>query len=393
MQTDHLITDRLRAIDASGIRRVFDLAAKLDDPINLSIGQPDFDVPDAIKDAACDAIRGGFNSYTQTQGIADLRDKVRARLKHEFPETLGESGGGALDADGDTGILVTSGVSGALMLVLMATVQPGDEVLIPDPYFVMYKHLVRLAGGTPVFVDTYPDFQVSAAKIESLITERTKLVLFNTPSNPTGVVATPEACRAVAELCERRGVLLVSDEIYDEFCYEKVDVGQAEPRLPSPVRTTRNVLMLRGYSKTYAMTGWRLGYAVGPKPIVEQMTKLQQYSFVCAPSMVQLAGVLAMDVDVSAHVADYERKRDRVVERLSPHYELTTPGGAFYAFPKVPEKLGLTASQFVEQCVAKNLLVIPGNVFSERDTHFRLSYATTDDTLERGLDVLVDLAT
>ncbi|MEM9416396.1 MAG: aminotransferase class I/II-fold pyridoxal phosphate-dependent enzyme [Planctomycetota bacterium] len=390
MQTDHLITERLHAIDASGIRKVFDLAAKLDDPINLSIGQPDFDVPDAIKDAACDAIRGGFNSYTQTQGIADLRAKISARLAGEFPDTLGGAGENALPDD--TGLLITSGVSGALMLLLMATVQPGDEVLIPDPYFVMYKHLVKLAGGTPVFVDTYPDFQVSAAAIEPLITERTKLVLFNTPSNPTGVVATPQACREVAELCERKGVLLVSDEIYDEFCYEKVDVGQTEPRLPSPLRTTRNVLMLRGYSKTYAMTGWRLGYAVGPAGVIEQMTKLQQYSFVCAPSMVQLAGVLAMDVDVSDYVAAYCAKRDRVVERLSPHYELTTPGGAFYAFPKVPEKLGITASQFVERCVAKNLLVIPGSVFSERDTHFRLSYATTDDTLDRGLDVLVELA-
>lgn len=389
MQTDHLITDRLRAIDASGIRKVFDLAAKLDDPINLSIGQPDFDVPDAIKDAACEAIRGGFNSYTQTQGIADLRAKITGRLTAEFPDTLGGSSG-ALPSD--TGLLITSGVSGALMLLLMATVQPGDEVLIPDPYFVMYKHLVKLAGGTPVFVDTYPDFQVSVEKIEPLITERTKLLLFNTPNNPTGVVATQDACRQVAELCERRGVLLVSDEIYDEFCYEKVDVGQPETRIPSPLRTTRNVLMLRGYSKTYAMTGWRLGYAVGPAGVIEQMTKLQQYSFVCAPSMVQLAGVLAMDVDVSSYVEAYRAKRDRVVERLGPHYELTTPGGAFYAFPKVPERLGLSATQFVEKAVAKNLLVIPGSVFSERDTHFRLSYATTDATLERGLDVLVELA-
>ncbi len=384
-----LIADRMHAIDASGIRRVFDLAAKLDDPINLSIGQPDFDVPDAIKDAACDAIRSGFNSYTQTQGIADLRATIAARLAEEFPETLG---GGTLDPGGDTGLLISSGVSGALMLALMATIQPGDEVIIPDPYFVMYKHLVRLAGGTPVFVDTYPDFQVTAERIAPHLTDKTKLVLFNTPSNPTGVVATPETCRAMAELCEQRSVLLVSDEIYDEFCYEKADVGGGVKRLPSPLRTSRNVLMMRGYSKTYAMTGWRLGYAVGPRPIIEQMTKLQQYSFVCAPSMVQMAGVLAMDVDVSGHVADYQRKRDRVVERLSPHFELTTPGGAFYAFPKVPEKLGLTATQFVERCVAKNLLVIPGSVFSEKDTHFRLSYATTDATLERGLDVLVGLA-
>ena len=192
-------------------------------------------------------------------------------------------------------------------------------------------------------------------------------------------------------------MLLVSDEIYDEFCYEKVAPrrgGQAE-RTAYLRRCAKspNALLLRGYSKTYAHD--RLASRLrrsDRKPIVEQMTKLQQYSFVCAPSMVQLAGVLAMDTDVSAHVAEYERKRDRVVERLTPHYELTTPGGAFYAFPKVPERLGLTASQFVERAVEKNLLIIPGEVFSERDTHFRLSYATADDTLERGLDVLVELA-
>lgn len=389
MNTDRFITDRLRKIDASGIRRVFDLAAKLKDPINLSIGQPDFDVPQAIKDAACNAVAKGFNRYTQTQGTAELRAAVTRQLATEFPETLGRGGPDQLDAD--TGLLITSGVSGGLLLTLMTCVGPGDEVLIPDPYFVMYKHLVTLAGATAVYVDTYPDFQTTAARLEAKVTDRTKLVLFNTPSNPTGVVATAQVCKDVVDLCERRDLLLVSDEIYDEFCYEKVDVAGV-PRCPSPLRTSPNALLLRGYSKTYAMTGWRLGYVAGPRAIVEQMTKLQQYSFVCAPSIVQMAGALAYGVDMGGHVADYRAKRDRVVERLSPHYELTTPGGAFYAFPKVPEKLGLTGSQFVEQAVAKNLLIIPGGVFSERDTHLRLSYACDDATLQRGLDVLVELA-
>ena len=378
------VADRLRAIDASGIRRVFDLAATLKDPVNLSIGQPDFDVPEAIKLAACDAITAGHNRYTVTQGIEQLRATVRARLAAELPLWPAD--------DPDTSVLITSGVSGGLVLALLCTVQPGDEVLIPDPYFVMYRHLVTLAGATPVYVDTYPDFQVTTQRLERAITPRTKLLLFNSPSNPTGVVATPESCRAVAELCAARNILLLSDEIYDEFCYEKVAAAGSPPRCPTPASCTKNLLLLRGFSKTYAMTGWRLGFVAGPRAIVEQMTKLQQYSFVCAPSMVQLAGLAALDTDMSAHVAAYQRKRDRVVEKLGGVFDLTTPGGAFYAFPQVPPRLGITATQFVERAIQKNLLIIPGNVFSSRDTHFRISYACDDATLDRGLDILLALA-
>lgn len=388
---ERFIDDRVRGIDASGIRKVFDLAAKLKDPINLSIGQPDFDVPEPIKQAAVKAIEDGFNRYTQTQGIAQLRDKLAAQLAQEFPATLASPAGGALGDD--LGILITSGVSGGLLLALLTCVGPGDEVIIPDPYFVMYRHLVKLVGGTPVFVDTYPDFQPDVERIAKAITPRTKLLLFNSPSNPTGVVASPRVCEQVAQLCNERGVLLLSDEIYDEFCYEKVPTpGTSKPRCPSPASYSPNVLLMRGFSKTYAMTGWRLGYAVGPKPIVEQMTKLQQYSFVCAPSMTQIAGALALDVDMSPYVEAYRRKRDLVVERLSPHFELTTPGGAFYAFPKVPQSLKQTATQFVERAIERSVLIIPGNVFSAKDTHFRISYACSDDVLDRGLDVLVDLA-
>ncbi|GAB4109279.1 MAG: aminotransferase class I/II-fold pyridoxal phosphate-dependent enzyme [Phycisphaeraceae bacterium] len=377
------IADRARAVDASGIRKVFDLAANLENPINLSIGQPDFDVPDPIKDAAVEAIRSGFNKYTQTQGTKALLDRIREDVQRRYAACNDEAG-----------VLVTSGVSGALVLLMLACVQPGDEVLIPDPYFVMYKHLVRLTGGTPVFVDTYPDFQLRPERIEPLITQRTKMLLFNSPSNPTGTVADAELCRQVAELADRYGLLLVSDEIYDTFCYEKISLpGRPDEQVaPSPLDYSPNVLLLKGFSKSYAMTGWRLGYAVGPAPVIAEMTKLQQYSFVCAPSMTQAAGLTALDIDMSEQVEAYRRKRDRLIERLAPHYELAHPGGAFYAFPKVPEHLGLSGTEFVKRAIENNVLIIPGNVFSERDTHFRISYACDDDTLERGLDVLVKLA-
>jgi aspartate/methionine/tyrosine aminotransferase len=385
------ITDRLRGIDASGIRRVFDLAAELDDPINLSIGQPDFDVPTPVKTAATEAIDQGLNRYTQTQGARPLRETLIDHIAGQFPGTLG-----ALDGDGGLNagceLLVTSGVSGGLMLSLLTTVGPGDEVLIPDPFFVMYKHLVTLTGATPVFVDTYPDFQLTADRVAAHLTPRSKVILLNSPSNPTGAVAPAETCQALAQLAEANGLLLISDEIYDRFCY--VDQTPDTPALPcpSPASSSGNVLVLRGFSKTYGMTGWRLGYAVGPKPIVDQMTKLQQYSFVCAPSMTQAAGVAAMQTDVAEHVTHYRQKRDKVIDALSPYYQMTTPGGAFYVFPRVPEHLQMTGQQFVEKAIDHGLLIIPGNVFSQQDTHFRLSYACDDQTLDRGLDVLIKLA-
>ncbi|MDX1564494.1 MAG: aminotransferase class I/II-fold pyridoxal phosphate-dependent enzyme [Phycisphaeraceae bacterium] len=374
------ISSRAAAIDASGIRRVFDLAAKVSDPINLSIGQPDFDVPAKARDAAIEAIRRGHNRYTVTQGTEKLR------------EAIGERFDSAHKRDGrwaDRGMLITSGVSGALALALLATVGPGDKVLIGDPYFVMYKHLVRLAGAEPVFVDTYPDFRLTAERLEPHLDERTKLLLVSSPSNPTGVVLEPGEWAELVTLADDRNLLIVSDEIYDTFCYKPYPAPDG-PRCPSPADLSDRVLILRGFSKTYAMTGWRLGYAVGPGPIIEQMTKLQQYTFVCAPAPFQEAAETAVDLDMGPQVERYRRRRDRVLDRLSQRYDLTRPEGAFYAFVKAPG--GLSGSEFAQRAIERNLLIIPGSVFSEKDTHFRISYACEDQSLERGLDLLLELA-
>lgn len=364
-----LISQRSGKVDASGIRKVFDLAANLKDPINLSIGQPDFDVPDAIKAEAVAAINAGVNSYTQTQGLAELRQAIAGDLATRVGWD-------------DAPVLITSGVSGGLLLTFMALLNPGDEVLVGDPYFVMYKHLVRLVGATPVFVDTYPDFRLNPDAWEAKITERTKLLLLNSPSNPTGRLAGRDELEAMLAMARRRGVLVLSDEIYDLFCYDG-------PYQSAASVDHENLILLGGFSKSYGMTGWRLGYAAGPRPIIEEMTKLQQYTFVCAPSMVQKAGMAALQTDMSEHIAAYTRKRDVIYNALKDDFEVTRPGGAFYIFPRAP---GGSGTEFVKRAIAANVLIIPGNVFSERDTHFRISFATTEQKLAEGAEILCRLA-
>ncbi len=362
-----LLSDRTRQIEVSGIRKVFDLGKSLKNPINLSIGQPHFEVPEPIRAAAHAAIEQGHNGYTVTQGVAEFRAKILADLKQRFPH--------------DRDVIITSGTSGGLVLALMAVVNPGDEVIIPDPYFVAYPQLVRMAGGVPVYVDTYPTLQVDPSRVEAVITPRTKAILFCSPANPTGAVAPFAILKQLAEVARAHNVLLVSDEIYRAFHYDEA------PR--SPAEFDPDVLVVEGFGKTYGMTGWRLGFVHGPREIIAEMMKLQQFTYVCAPSIAQYAGIAAMDFDTSGIVADYKRKRDRLCNGLMDRFEFDRPGGAFYLFARTPWGTG---TEFVTQAIQESLLMIPGGVFSRRDTHFRISYAATDETLDRGIEILNQLA-
>lgn len=376
-----LVSERARAIDVSGIRRIFELGAKLSNPVDLSIGQPDFQVPEPIKNAAIEAIRSNRNRYTLTQGAPDLL--------HAIAGHLAEDVGWRVPSD-ELGVIVTAGTSGGIYLACMSILNPGDEIIAPDPYFVLYPTLGPLTGAKVVTCDTYPDFRLTAERVEPLITDRTRLLLVNTPSNPCGTVLSTAELRDLVDLCNRRGVLIIADEIYDQFTYSD---AREEGRFPSAAQLSQDVLLIRGFGKTYGCTGWRMGFAAGPKPVIQQMAKLQQYTYVCAPSAFQAALAHAFDLDMSGQVAAYERKRDGVVAAFSPLTDLVVPGGAFYAFVKVPARLGLTGSQFVEKAIEKQVLLIPGQVFSRRDTHFRLSFAASDTTLERGLDILTGLMT
>lgn len=340
----------------------------MDHPINLSIGQPDFDVPEEIRDACCDAIQSGRNSYSQTQGIGPLREELLARIQKEFDHP-------------HRNVLITSGTSGGLVLTMLSVIDPGDEVIFFDPYFVMYPSLVKLAGGVPVPISTYPDFQIDIARVAAAITPRTKMILLNSPSNPTGVVLSEASLRGIAELAASHNILLVSDEIYSAFQYD-------EPFI-SPARFNENTIVIDGFSKSHAMTGWRVGYVHGPKELIDAMAKFQQYTFVCAPQPAQWAALKALDVDLSNYRDEYRQKRDLIANGLKDLYDVVIPGGAFYIFPKVPDG---NATAFVEKAIANNLLVIPGNIFSNEDSHFRISYAASNETLERGIEVLRKLA-
>ena len=374
------LADRAAKFDASGIRKVFDLAAKMANPINLSIGQPDFPVPDAIKEAAIAAIRADKNGYSVTQGIPELRERLQREIDERYRH-------------GDRRVLVTSGTSGALVLAVLAMVNPGDEVIVFDPYFVMYPALVAMVGGKCVMVDTYPDFRIDPQRVAAAITPRTKMILFNSPANPTGAVASAEDVRALAELAAKHNIALVSDEIYREFCYDGP--------LASPAEWNDQTIVVDGFSKTYGLTGWRLGFVHGPSAIVDKLTMLQQYTFVCAPHPLQWAAVAAMDVDMTGHIASYRRRRDiAVAGLLEAGYSVNKPGGAFYVFPEVPRrsgkaggnsKTGESASDFVMRAIDNELLIIPGSIFSSRDTNFRISYAASEATIERGLNVLARL--
>ena len=376
MNYSHFLANRVSGIEASGIRKIFDLAATIKDAINLSIGQPDFDVPDAIKDSCIDAIRGGFNRYPPSAGFPELRALVLDHCEQ-------------LHGVRPQNSIITSGTSGGLTLALLALINPGDEVLVPDPYFVSYKHLTAMCGGTAVYYDTYPDFGFDAARLEKLITPRTKVILAMSPANPTGVCLSHKQKTDLADLARAKNLIIISDEIYELFAYGNAD---GSPNKSLGAYYPEGTLAVGGLSKTLAMTGWRVGWVTGPHELVESLIKLQQFTFVCAPSAAQKAALGAFKIDLSEKVAHYRRKRDFLVTGLrKAGYEVVEPGGAFYLFPKVPAKFS-SGQQYVEEAIKRRLLLVPGNVFSNRDTHFRISYAASDTILAEGLKVMQEMA-
>ena len=371
------INQRVAGLKPSGIRKFFDIAATMQDVISLGIGEPDFLTPPAISEAGIQSIKRGDTHYTSNAGLIELRRALSRHLEKKYQVSY----------DPNTELILTVGVSEALYLAFSAVLEVGDEVIIPTPCFVSYQAEVILAGGVPVEVASKleNDFNPDPAAIEAAITPRTKVLLIGYPNNPTGGVATRETLIKIAEIAEKHDLLVISDEIYDRLVYGFTHVCFAG--LPGMHKRT---LLLGGFSKDYAMTGWRIGYAAGPADLIRGLTRIHQYTVMSAPTMSQVAALEALEHGESAvleMVAEYDRRRKLIVKGLN-NLGLKTfePHGAFYAFPQI-SVTGMDEDSFAERLLQEEkVAVVPGSAFGLGGEGFvRCSYATSYEKIEEAL--------
>jgi aminotransferase len=371
------ISRRVRAVPPSGIRRFFDIAATMPDVISLGVGEPDFITPADIRAAGQRSI-DQTTAYTSNSGLLELRVLLSAHLNRLY----------GADYDPDTELLMAVGVSEAMMAAALATLNPGDEVLVPEPCFVAYPACVMFADARPVYVPTRVEtgFQVTGADLEAAITPRTRAILIGYPNNPTGAVLSRERMLEVAAVAERHDLLVISDEIYDRLVYGVEHTCFAA--LPGMKERT---ILLGGFSKAYAMTGWRLGWLAAPEEITAAVRKVHQYAIMSAPTASQYAGLEALrfgEDSVQAMVAEYDRRRQVIVSGLnSIGLQTFEPQGAFYAYPYVGH-LGLSSEQFCDQLLTEEqVAVIPGDAFGPSGAgHVRACYATSMDKIEEALE-------
>jgi aminotransferase len=368
----------IAACPPSGIRRFFDIAASMDDVISLGVGEPDFVTPWRIREAGIFALENGFTTYTSNAGLLELREAICADLDSRY----------AVSYHSATECLITAGVSEGLDLALRVLLEPGDEVLIPEPCYVAYAPCVTFAGGTPVTVPTdgIDGFRLHVDRIAAAVTPRTKAILISSPANPTGAVQLREDLAALVELAVRHDLYLISDEIYERLSYLSPHTCLAG----LPGARDRTVL-LGGFSKAHAMTGWRVGYLCAPPAISELAGRIHQYTMLCAAHVSQMAALEALragESDVAEMVADYDRRRRLFVKGLCEiGLECPEPGGAFYAFPSIANT-GLDSQEFAEQLLqSERVAVVPGNVFGPSgEGYIRCCYATALPLLEEALE-------
>lgn len=366
------IAQRLQYFDSSDFRNAIAKQSSLVDPVDLSIGVPEELTPEHIKAAGIKAIQEDKTTYTPANGLLELRTAIAYKLNTEngIPCTQNQ-------------ITVVPGLTTGQLLVYLAILDPGDEVIVFDPYYPPYPHLASMVGAQVIYASTLPNFQPNLPAIEASITDKTKLIVINTPNNPSGAVYPEQTLRALAAIAEKHNILLISDEIYEHFIYdgEHFSVGSIYP----------NTITMNGFSKEHAMTGWRLGYVAGPQEIIDAINELQQYVVMSSSSIAQHAAIAALRRKPTGIVEKYRKKRDLIVTRLrTAGYDVEGAQGAFYAFIKAPHDL--TDLEFIERTTEHGLIVVPGRAFSQLHGYIRISYGADIDVLERGLTILEKIA-
>lgn len=372
------ISARVQAIPASGIRKYFDLIASMEGVISLGVGEPDFVTPWHISEAGIYAVEKGYTMYTSNYGLLELREAISQHLRDRYE----------LEYDPETEVLVTTGSSEALDLAMRAILNPGEEVIIADPSYVAYMPYTVLAGGSVIPVPTSMEtgFKIQPADIENSVTERTKALLLGYPNNPTGSVLEPEDMAAIAEVAEQNDLFVISDEIYDRLIY-----GVDHTCFSALPGMRDRTILVNGFSKAYAMTGWRIGYACAPAHIIEAMMKVHQYVMMCSPIMAQMAAIEALrngEQAVQSMVESYDQRRRVVVKGLNEiGLVCPEPRGAFYAFPSI-KATGLSSDDFAEQLlIEEKVAVVPGSAFGRcGEGHIRCCYAVALSDIEEAME-------
>lgn len=379
MNYDDILSDKVKTIKPSGIRKYFDIAAEYDDVLSLSIGEPDFPTPWHIREAGIESLEHGRTKYTANAGMRELRIEIGRYMQRRF--NLGYD---------ENEILVTVGGSEAIDLAIRTLVNPGDEVLVPEPSFVCYSPITTLAGGVPVPIVTKKedDFKLTAAALKKAITPKTKLLVLPFPNNPTGAVMTRRDLSAIARVLKDTDIMVLSDEIYAELTY-----GSRHVSIANLDGMRERTVIINGFSKAYSMTGWRLGFAAGPGPVIEKMKLVHQYGIMSAPTTSQYAAVDALkngDHDIDEMRAEYDRRRQFILAGLrNMGLSCFEPFGAFYIFPDISE-FGMTSDEFCQRLLKEQrLAVVPGSAFGDSgDGFLRISYAYSVDSIRLALERL-----
>jgi aspartate aminotransferase/aminotransferase len=362
------IAQRVSYFDSSDFRDAIKKQASLEDPVDLSIGVPEEITAEHIKAAGIRAILEDRTTYTPSNGILRLREKLAQKLQEE----------NNIPCQPDA-VTVVPGLTTGQLLVYLAVLDPGDEVIVFDPYYPPYPHLASMTGARVVYVSTMPTFQPDLAAIEAAITDKTKLIVINSPNNPSGAVYPESTLRAIAAIAQVHNLLIISDEIYEHFVYDAkhFSIGSIYP----------NTITMNGFSKEYAMTGWRIGYISGPQEIIDAMNELQQYVVMSTSSIAQHAAVAALRSRPNHIIDNYRKKRDLAVQELTKTgFSVQGGQGAFYLFVKAPGDL--TDIEFVDRATENGLIVVPGRAFSQLHGFIRISYGADIKTLERGLEII-----